>query len=977
MALQDDIGAVLKSALEPQSAVPTPDMELSADAIAPPPEPAQPSALEPSVLEAPATDPVIEPVKVAGMKDIVEAIAGRIGKRVTEAETRTRPQLPDVPVQVVDKTVLIRPATDDEVNKLSTIFSKDYTKGINFPKIAEAAGDTNLASYLQQLKNANPDKFEEARRGTLNFKQLLEKADAKNVDSTIYQWLTRSVGEGANGEDILAGILASRALRSEGEALGTKALTMADGPEKEAALKRSLQIVSIEGELLAQISGAGSEAGRALYVLREAQKAMGAESIEKRAADITSLTSLFGAETAKDAEYVVTAYLALKSPHQKSTFVKAGFLNRTMDVMAEAFINSILSAPATHIVNVAGNAGFMATRMVETAIAGGIGKLRSKITGNTDRVYAREAIAEAQGVYEGFMDALLVAGQSFVKEEAGDLVSKMELRRAKAIGNTGDIAEIYKQFREGNSVAGAVNVLGVGIRMPGRFLLAEDEFFKAIGYRMGLRKEAYIRSQRVYDEAISAGKTPQDAMSMASIERNRILTDPPESVVKDIQDAAREMVFQKDLTGLMKTVQDATQHPIAKLYVPFVKTPTNIMKAVVERTPGVQFFSSELRNDLLAGGRRADIAMSKIAMGGMITGSFAYLAMTGGENGDIIINGNGPSDPNVRKAWLRQNFLPYSVSVKQEDGSYKSFTYSRFDPVSGLLAIAADYAYYAKHEKDQGVLDNLASAASTAMSQYMLQHPYMQNVAEMARALILQNPTEKNEALQKLFTEKLTAGVLSILPTVSSGSAAIARYRDPNQKNTMLPAEGLFGEDPTTLPNFAKGFYTALQKAKARNPFFNGSLPPALNHWGETMPQGSGSAWEMINPVRIRDSKFNLVDEELQRINFGISDFKKKIGGVELNADQYNKWITTTNTIDLINNRMPGEEGYSSKGTMLYVLTDMIMSKDYDSLVGNEAKRNAITGIIGKYRKVAQERLFLDTEVDGFDLKAKIDGKKR
>lgn len=969
MALQDDIGAVLKSTLEPQSAVPTPDMELSADAVAPPPEPAQPSTVEPSVLDAPPADEVIEPVKVAGMKDVVEAIAAKIGKRTAEAEKRTQPKVPDVPVQMVGKTVLVREATDAEIGRLSTVFGKNYTKGINFPNVAEAAGDIDLATYLQQLKNANKDLFEKARRGTLNFKQMLEKADAKNVDSVIYEWLARGIGEGANGEDILSGMIAAVSLTKETQSLATKARAMADGPEKDAVLKRFAQMVSIEGELYSKISAAGSEAGRALYALREAQQQLGASAIEQRA---SAITSLFGAETTKDIDHLMTAYMAIPNPSQRAKFVKAGILNRTMDVMAEAFINSILSAPVTHIVNIAGNAGFMATRMVETGIAGGIGKLRSKITGNTDRVYAREAIAEAQGVYEGFLDGLLVAGKAFIKEEPGDLATKLDMRRAKAIGNTGDIAEIYKQFREGNAVAGAVNSIGVAVRMPGRFLLAEDEFFKAIGYRMGLRKQAYLHGQRVYDEAISAGKTPQDAMSMAAIERNRILTDPPAAVVKDIQEAAREMVFQKDLTGAMKGFQEATQHPIAKLFVPFVKTPSNIMKAVFERSP-LQVLNPQLYRELAAGGRQADIALSKIATGSMIMGTFAYMAKTGGENGDFIINGNGPSDPNVRKAWLRRGFLPYSVSIKQEDGTYKSITYNRFDPASGILGIAADFAYYSQHESSGSVINDLAIAASTSMSTYMLQHPFMQGVSDLTRVMMIQNPKEKAAALQKLFAEKVTTGALSMLPTVSSGSAAVARYIDPNQKNTMLPAKGLIGEDPTTLPEFMKGFYTALQKAKARNPFFNGSLPPALNHWGEKIPQGSGSAWEFINPVRIRNSKFNDVDEELQRINFGIADFPKKISGVELNAAQYNKWIKSANEFDAVNDKMPGEPGYSVKGTMLYSLTDLVLSKEYMMLPNNEAKRDAITGIVSKYRKVAKERLFMDDTVDGYGLKAKID----
>ena len=52
-----------------------------------------------------------------------------------------------------------------------------------------------------------------------------------------------------------------------------------------------------------------------------------------------------------------------------------------------------------------------------------------------------------------------------------------------------------------DSITGTlVNFVGKGFRMPSRFLMAEDEFFKQIQYRTHLERWAF-------DQAVKAGKS--------------------------------------------------------------------------------------------------------------------------------------------------------------------------------------------------------------------------------------------------------------------------------------------------------------------------------------------------------------------------------------------------------------------------------------------------------------------------------------
>lgn len=340
-----------------------------------------------------------------------------------------------------------------------------------------------------------------------------------------------------------------------------------------------------------------------------------------------------------------------------------------------------------------------------------------------------------------------------------------------------------------------------------------------------------------------------------------------------------------------------------------------------------------------------------------IMAGFAYSAF-GLDDPDqsMIIIGNGPQDAEARAAMQRQGFQPYSINIKQEDGSYKSMTYSRFDPISGMLAMAADFAYYAQYETNQQTLDELAMAASVGLAEYLIDMPLLQGVGELKTAMSQPNAADKFDAVFGLLGEKMTTAAISPIPGTGSFTAGVERMGDPTVRSTMLPSEGFMGEDPTTLPAFARGFYTALQKAKSRNPMFSEDLPPALNEWGEELKVGTGAFWEFWSPVRIQDAKFSAVDKELMDLGDGISRTPRKIDGVLLNAEQYNTWIKTTNSMDDAG-RLPGEPGYDVSGTMLLQIEELIVDPMYQELPTKADKVQQIKNLVSIYRSAAKKRL--------------------
>src|SRR3546814_14591197 len=79
--------------------------------------------------------------------------------------------------------------------------------------------------------------------------------------------------------------------------------------------------------------------------------------------------------------------------------------------------------------------------------------------------------------------------------------------------------------------------------------------------------------------------------------------------------------------------------PSLKLILPFVRTPTNLIKFAGERSPFAPMMES-WRKDFAAGGARRDLALAKVMVGSGIGAAIAELAAQG------VITGSEPKDRN-------------------------------------------------------------------------------------------------------------------------------------------------------------------------------------------------------------------------------------------------------------------------------------------------------------------------------------------
>jgi len=898
---------------------------------------------------------------VEGAEAAIETVPKIIerAKKATKAAEERSVMTDDTPIPTV-KAGVMTVVPEDEIGMTAFIeaYGAQKGKGINLVRIMEgASGETQDAlQYMNAIKNANPDLFAAAKRGTMSMEKITDEAmriaNANGLDDVVSMFLERKPGELFNAEEFLAGFLSTVSIRREVDALTKKAYAQGATEADKELLKVAMHM---EADLLASVAGNASEGGRLLATVGQLSQTMGADfgKMTERSNKIKNILDSFGGKDNFDV--AVTMYNSLTDPMSKVEFIKKGRIARTVDALMEAYINSILSSPVTHSVNVFSNFLRLAADVPETALAGVIGGVRTKLgLGGKERVYSSEAFAAMNDLPEIMRDAFLLGGQAFMKGEPIGATSKIELRARKAI--TAKNFEIPE-----DSLAGrAVDLLGNYYRLPGRFLVTEDEVFKSIASQHLLRKQARRESLALRDDLIDQGKDRAFADAQAAKRYATVLRNPPGYIVDDVQKAAKEMVFQGDLPDFLAALEPAFNHPAVKLIVPFYKTPSNVLIAAMERSPA-QFFNPKFYQTLKNGGPEADMALSKAVLGSSTFSMLAWGAM-GGFGDDIRINGAGPEGLDARRNLQAMGIMPYTVSIKQDDGSWQSYSYAQLGPHAGLMAMAADFAYYSQHEDDPDVLTNLAAAMTIGVAEYMTQLPMVEGISEISKAFGKDYKTwgDKMKRLGETAGERVTSAALNVFPTVSSGWAGVERIMSPDGSNAMIPPGGLMDEDVSRLPAPMRGFYEALQKAKARNPFFSKDLPPKLNRWAEVVPQGSGSAWELMVPWKAYSSNFSQVGQELERLQAGISMPDKKKGGVIFNAEQYNFLIQTAMTMDS-GGLLPGESSalgrpYDPSDNMYRSMARFIESEEY-RFMDKEQRAQGLQSIGSTFDRMALERL--------------------
>ena len=384
--------------------------------------------------------------------------------------------------------------------------------------------------------------------------------------------------------------------------------------------------------------------------------------------------------------------------------------NKTWDIANEVWINALLSNPKTHLINLSSNLTNVFIRPLEKMVGS---KLSSSLLDSPERVAklrleGQRAFATYVGLRRHLVDATKYMKLAFNKEDTilskrGKLdIPKKAIQKTKLVKDpeTG----LFKEVLDNDSTSGNfINKLGKAVRVPTRFLNAEDEFFRQITYRTELEKQGV-------DFAIQNGKSKTKIVA-TDIKTKKPITEFDQAVSDYFDEGfdefgraknpeamkkADENTYTQELDGIFKKVQDITnEFPIMKQIIPFVRTPANLMLNVVDRTP-LGFVRKNFRDDFI--GRNGAERMAQ-ARGGMATGTVLLTlgsilhreGMITGSQGQLAGEGYTQSQ-DLRNLRKNTGALPYAFRYfDDESGKHKYVQFGRFDPFGAFFGMIADY----------------------------------------------------------------------------------------------------------------------------------------------------------------------------------------------------------------------------------------------------------------------------------------------
>lgn len=648
-----------------------------------------------------------------------------------------------------------------------------------------------------------------------------------------------------------------------------------------------------------KLKGTQTEIARALQSFR-----IYAQGTERSNAILEISQNLGGADTAVE---IARRLNDMPLDKQAEFLEKTSFATSVKDVFFEYWINGLLSGPKTHLRNILGNEGFKLLQPFERAVASGVGTVRKKLIKGTspEQVRIGELNEMLMGYFDAMPDALSNAWKAIKSEDfTTSAMTKIEQQQFKAI-----TPEKFG-IDEASTLGRAIDYIGQGVRFPGRLLKAEDEFSRATAQNMELRAQAY----RARANALDKGASEKEA--------EMIYKDALAGKIDSINDAVKSfedmVTFVTPLGDVGKSVQNLTQKSaIAKMIMPFVRTPTNIFKEFTKRTPAAPIMK-EVRDQIAKGGIEADMAISRIATGSTLLAWASYLVASD------KLTGAGPEGA-LRKPWL-ENYQPYSVKVGD-----KWYSYQGLEPVSSLFGIAADASDFMKYNDAEDENESVAVNAVFSIIKNLGEKTYMQGLANFAAAW--ENPQQFGT-----YYAQSTAG--SLVPSIVRD---IRRVNDPYYRNISKDKV----ED--------NWFDTYLKAVKDRTPGFSDSQPPKRNYWGEPIRAWEDNWINTFNPFNPRKVKYSPIDEELLRLDFPLNMPRKEIMGTKISNKEYDDLVVRYNSIAL--------DGMNLRDRLNYT----IVTPSY-IMLDDDDKREVIRSISRQYIDYAKKELVNEN----FDLQQRV-----
>lgn len=659
-------------------------------------------------------------------------------------------------------------------------------------------------------------------------------------------------------------------------------------------------------------------------------------------------------------------------PKSTARLIRKAQERRVWGIINETWINAILSSPLTHKMNIGANAVNMLMRPAIRATGGLVTANPQQMEeGLRQYVYMIEELSESLkwitsvGLMGRDDNAVAMAMKSFYNEEGIlDTASKFDFDQA---GNGRSISSAGTRL-QGTATGSVVDNVGKAVRLSGRSLQAEDEFFKQIIFRSRLKAKVIASSRRLTDEQLSelgyasrddyvkgevnnaintkeslseqwdtmvkTGKVADDLdAKQAYIKKNLGTYNHNSKMAQDALEEARESTFTTPLQqGTMgRGVQNLMNyHPWLRQIMPFVQTPTNILRTGFERAPILNLMMSEYRRKLFKGTpEEKAIAYGNMSFGiGTLAMAVSYAAagkITGG-------GANWATERNKAKIQSASpDWQPYSINVGTEENP-EWLELRRLDPHGLLFGIVGDIyemTEYNRNDPDAEVAGLMAMAAAS-IGNNIMSKTYLMSLNESMNML---NGSTNGWQIQNFAT---------------------------NRAASMIPLSGLqYNLNQTYDPDGSmRELRTLTDKVKAR--IIGQNASNAVRHdWitGETVDTPD-YAFGFVRRKKIDsgEHKAARIFEELRKLNHGFAPPLRKLGDIQLDSQAYQRYNELVGTTR-VNKRTLSEQLDRYFQSDAYAkLTEEAESMTISSSL--DPRVIQVSKIMQQYKQTAQKRLF-------------------
>jgi hypothetical protein len=646
-----------------------------------------------------------------------------------------------------------------------------------------------------------------------------------------------------------------------------------------------------------------------------------------------------------DLDSEVLLDLWMKSEHDPATLRKImdpSVMGQFADYAKYVLVNNLVSGPKTQIINVLTNGLMMGVRPIEKMIGASGQRMVSRdaaVAASANRQF-REA-RKMYGYYAASLtDAWSQASKAFLKNDSVLLPHRTEAFRQNVLSSGGVTWKQMDSFP--NLLWNAGMAAHVAIGLPTRGLGFVDELVKQTVYRAKLSSRAAVTAT---DEAMARGykgsalkdyvRQQVDSALKAGFDEFGHGVDP--EALREAQIAT----FQQELlTGTLgKSVQQAAANNFAVgLLLPFVKTPTNVIRYAWKLSPGLNLLQTEFRQSLKGqhGPEVQAEAIGQFTLGTLAVGMAAVGAIEG------RITGGGPADPKMKAELMATGWQPYSYVRVSADGSKTYVPFGRLDPVGlpfGMVADIVDALSVAQRGGGEFDWESAVSAPVLALSKQFREKSYLLSVSQFLDAMFDDDP--KGEKIERFFGNMAA----NFVPY----SAAMRQF---NPDDSLHEARDVVDRFRATVPGYSKDVplkYDAWGDpvtAHSRNWFSSSDTGELVDREVQRLLTETGKSVTRVAP---RINGVDLRDIEMSSGKNAYEEYAKLAGHLP-KTKPLKEMVATV--IQSKTYRKAPDGDSSTKGTKLYMLADL--AADYRGKALDYLKRDPIVreALLKKQRDV-------------------------